>query len=135
MLIYYVLFGLITSIYTGRAIKEAPLYIDSLYAYLLCQLHGDNPVCRRFQEDYFEHQSPNITSTVFIMMGLINWINLLFVVQYQDIKKVTTKVSNLCCYYTRPTTKYTFTNGSGTKTCVTAHHSSTTKSSYIETQV
>jgi len=102
-----------TSIFTAKTIKETPLYIDSLYAYLLCQLHGDNPACRRFQEDYYEYQSPNITSAIFIMMGLINWVNLLFVVQYQDIKQITTKIVNIFhCSYRVPTTECTSNDNS-----------------------
>ena len=132
LLTYYIAFGLVSSIYTSRTIKETPLNIDSLYAYLLCQLHGDNPACRKFQEEYFENQTPHITSTVFIMMGLINWINLLFVVRYQDIKQIATKISNIIHHYMTPTTTYTFTNGSSTKASI---NSSTLKSSGTDTQV
>lgn len=132
LLTYYIAFGLLSSIYTGRSIKESPSQIDNLYAYLLCQLHGDNPACRKFQEEYFESQSPNITSTVFIMMGLINWINLLFIVQYQDIKHIATKISSIIYHYITPTTTYTFPNDNSSTTNVT---SSIAKTSCTETQV
>ena len=126
---YFLLFGLISSIYTGRTIMEAPLYIDSLYAYLICQLQGDNPACRKFQEEYLEHQSPHLTSAVFIMMGLINWVNLLFIVQYQDIKQIAAKISKIFYHHTRPTTQCTFTNDDSTKA------NSSIKSTYAETEV
>lgn len=131
LLAYYVLFGLMFSIYTGRTIKETPLYIENIYAYLLCQLHGDNPACRKFQEQYLEHQSPNITSIIFIMMGLITWVNLLFVVQYQDIKWIAAKISNILCYFTRPTTEYTFANGSSTKSYPTNNTSQPTCNTHL----
>ena len=129
---YFLLFGLITSIYTGTTIMDAPLHIDNLYAYLVCQLRGDNPACRKFQDEYLEHQSPpHLTSTVFIMMGLINWVNLLFVVQYQDIKQIAAKISKVFYHHTRPTTKCTLTNGSS---CVTNSSIKSTHS-HIETEV
>ena len=111
---------------------EAPLYLDNLYAYLLCQLRGDNPACRRFQEEYFEHQSPHITSTIFMMMGLINWVNLLFVVQYQDIKQMAAKISRVFYHHARSTTKYTFTTDNSTNTYVT---NGSIKSTHVETEV
>lgn len=128
---YFLLFGLITSIYTGTTIREAPVHIDNLYAYLLCQLRGDNPACRKFQDKYLEHQSPHLTSAVFIMMGLITWVNLLFVVQYQDIKQVAAKISKVFYRHTRPTTKCTLTNGSSNVT----NSSIKSTQSHAETEV
>ena len=129
---YFIVFGLLMSIYTGKTLMEAELKFDSLYAYLLCQLHGDNPACRKFQEDYFDSQTPEITSTVFIMMGLINWVNMLFVVQYQDIKRITIKISNLFHNYTKPKTMHTITNSSSLKASETG---STAKATDTDTQV
>ena len=133
LLTYYLLFGLMTSIYTGKTIMDSPAYIDNLYAYLLCQLRGDNPACTKFQEEYFEHQSPHITSTVFILMGLINWINLLFVVQYEDIKHIASKISKLFYHrHARPATKCTFTSDNSTKAYVS---NGSVKSTHVETEV
>jgi len=117
LLAYYVIFLTTSLVFIGKSIESVRLFRENLFAYFICQLHGDNPACYTFQEEYYKHQSPpHLTSVVFVMMGLINWINLIFAIQFQDIKIVISKISAKAhCFY-GTSTQLTFTSNSISKT-------------------
>lgn len=117
LLAYYIAFMAISIVFIGKSIENVRIFRENLYAYFICQLHGDDPVCEVFQEGYYKHQSPHyLTSALFFMMGLINWINLIFAIQIQDMKIIISKISaKVYCHY-GTSAKNTFSSNSLQKT-------------------
>jgi len=102
LLTFYMIFLSVSVVFVGRGISNARPFSENLFAYFICQSHGDDPACRVFQEEYYKYESAELTSVDFIMIGLINWINLLFAVQFQDIKSIASKIkAKLYCAYER----------------------------------
>ena len=94
LLAFYVIFLSISIVFVGKGISNSRPFRENLFAYFICQSNGDDPACHIFQEEYYKYESSGLTSAVFIMIGLINWINLIFAIQIQDIKIIVSKVSS-----------------------------------------
>jgi len=63
----------------------------------LCAAGGDRPECDHYFERLHDHLLPvfvfDLISTTFI--ALINVVNLLFVVQYKDVRMIATRISKI----------------------------------------
>ena len=68
--------------------------VENLYSFTLCSAGGYRAECDRYRENLNNDLTPAIVfdliSTVFL--SLVNIINLLYVLQYKDIKKAFKKV-------------------------------------------
>jgi len=116
LLAYYIIFLTTSSVFIGKGIENVRLFRENLFAYFICQSLGNDPACYIFQEEYHKYQQPHLTSAVFVMMGLINWINLIFVVQIQDLKIVLSRISAKVHSFYGTSTQLTFTSDSLSKT-------------------
>ena len=94
LLAFYLISLSISIVLVGKGISNSQRFRENLFAYFTCQSNGDDPACYHFQEEYYKYESSQLTSAVFIMIGLLNWINLIFAVQIQDIKIIVSKVSS-----------------------------------------
>ena len=79
-------------------------------------MHGENPACSKLQMQYHEVTDPELVSTSFIMTGLINWVNLIFPIQFKDIRHFISRVNAKLHYLYRVTTESTLTKNNNFST-------------------
>ena len=75
-------------------LRSIDTVVDNIGGYTLCSAGGQRMECDRFREKLNDNLIPSIVfdliSTVFI--SFVNIINLLFVIQYKDVKAVLKKI-------------------------------------------
>ena len=75
-------------------LRSIDTVVDNIGSYTLCSAGGQRMECDRFREILNDNLIPSIVfdliSTVFI--SFVNIINLLFVIQYKDVKEVLKKI-------------------------------------------
>ena len=94
LLCYFLVFTAVLSAHIIVSIQQTQPITEGIYAYFLCQLNGANPNCDELQEEFRQHLTPNVTSTTFIMIGLINWVYLIFPFHYKDIEFIISRATN-----------------------------------------
>ena len=94
LLCYFVVFTSVLSAHVIVSIQHTKPITENLYAYFVCQMNGANPNCDKLQAEFRQHLMPNLISTTFIMIGLINWVYLIFPIHYKDIEYVVSRATN-----------------------------------------
>ena len=94
LLCYFVVFTSELSVHIIVSIQQTQPVTEGIYAYFLCQLNGANPNCDELQEEFRQYLTPNVTTTTFIMIGLINWVYLIFPFHYKDVEFIISRVTN-----------------------------------------
>lgn len=116
LLSYFVVFSTVLATQITNSIEDTNSFSENLYAYYLCQMHGENPACNKLQMQYHEITDPELVSTSFIMTGLINWVNLIFPIQFKDIRHFISRVNAKLHYLYRATTESTLTKNNNFST-------------------
>jgi len=95
--LFYVITNLVILIALVVTLQSINTALEIVTRVSLCAAGGDRPECDNYFKRLNNHLLPvfifDLISTTFI--ALINVVNLLFVVQYQDFKKLTTRISKL----------------------------------------
>ena len=100
LLCYFVVFTSVLSAHVIVSIQDTKPITENLYAYFVCQMNGANHNCDKLQAEFRQHLMPNLISTTFIMIGLINWVYLIFPIHYKDIEYVVSRATNgIYCFY------------------------------------
>ena len=68
--------------------KNADDLIHDVFRYSSCNLFGYDPKCEDIRDDFEKHTSPGLVTSTILILGFFSWINLLFVIQGEHIKKV-----------------------------------------------
>ena len=93
--LFYLATNLLILVALAVTLRGINTKIDSVTRVALCVAGGDQPECDEYREQLNQHLLPvlvfDLLSTFFI--ALINMVNLLFVLQYRDVKKLKDKVS------------------------------------------
>ena len=79
-------------------IRNAGVILDTLLDYLVCQASGYSAdhTCSAEYDRFRSHLQQELNSTTYALLGLLPWFNLLFAVQFSDIKKAMQKVLYFC---------------------------------------
>jgi len=116
LLSYFFVFSAVLATQITRSIEHTNSFSENLYGYYLCQMHGDNPACDKLQKQYRELTNPELVSTSFIMTGLINWVNLIFPIQFRDIRHFISGVNAKLYYIYRFTIENTLSKSENSST-------------------
>ena len=78
-------------------IRDADISLEALLGYVFCQASGYSAdhTCHVEYDRLRSVLKPEFNITVYFLLGLLPWLNLLFAVQVSDIKKVVQKVVSL----------------------------------------
>ena len=102
LLSYFIVLGIMTLVNFSVTIKEADPFLDDLFRYFTCQLGGFNPECEDIRRQFEKHLKPGLSGANYLLVGLITWVNLLFTIQVEDVKRV---VKRITTRYDRGSTK------------------------------
>ena len=95
--LFYVATSLLILVALAVTLRGINTTLDNVTRVTLCVAGGDQPECDRYRERLNQHLLPvlvfDLLST--FCVALINIVNLVFVLQYKDIKKFTTKFNRL----------------------------------------
>ncbi|XP_065911465.1 uncharacterized protein [Dysidea avara] len=95
--LFYVTTNLLILIALAVTLRGINTTLENVTRIALCVAGGDQPECDKYREQLNQHLLPvlvfDLLATSFI--ALINIVNLLFVLQYKDIKLLTKRVSRL----------------------------------------
>lgn len=97
---YYVLFGVLFLTTTTLIVRNYDKIYESLEDYAVCQAKGDNPSCDGIREELDGLNYPGLLNTCYILMAILNVTNLIFVLQFRDIKYQVKKLSVVARRYT-----------------------------------
>ncbi len=88
---YYVVFAVLTLVYYSLTYSNLDNFLDAVTEYFKCEATGHNPdnPCPKSYEQY---KYPQIGATVYILMGFIPVINLVFVINSMALESAVTKV-------------------------------------------
>jgi len=92
--IYFVAFGIVTLITLSVNTRDSEIIADSIQRYILCQVKGYTTInsCAAERDKVESHLKPELRSTAFILLGLLPWSNLLFAIQFTDVKMALQKL-------------------------------------------
>ena len=95
--LFYVATSLLILVALAVTLRGINTTLDNVTRVTLCVAGGDQPECDRYRERLNQHLLPvlvfDLLST--FCVALINIVNLLFVLQYKDLKLITTRVTRL----------------------------------------
>lgn len=97
---YYVLFGVLFLTTSTLIVRNYDNIYRSLEDYAICQAQGDNPKCDEIREELDGLNYPGLLNTCYILMAVLNISNLIFVLQFRDIKYQVKKLSVVARRYT-----------------------------------
>lgn len=66
---------------------------QALERYAICQVKGDNDACDSIRDELDNLNYPGLLNTCYILMAILNITNLIFVLQFRDIKYQVKKLS------------------------------------------
>ncbi len=87
---YYIVFAVLTLVFYSLTISDLDNFLDAVTEYFKCEATGHNPdsPCPKSYEQY---KYPQIGATVYILMGFIPVVNLVFVINSVALEKGITK--------------------------------------------
>ena len=97
LLSYFIISGIISLANFSVSINEVNPFLDDLFRYFACQLGGLNPDCEVIRQQFERHSKPELTTTTYVLTGLITWVYVLFAIQAQHVKKLVQRI--LSCYH------------------------------------
>ena len=97
LLSYFIIFGIMTLVNFSVSINEANPFLDDLFRYFACQLGGLNPDCEVIRQQFERHSKPELSTTTYVLIGLITWVYVLFAIQAQHVKKLVQRIAS--CYH------------------------------------
>ena len=76
------------------SIRDSDIISDKLLDYVACQAYGYSAIhtCHAEYDSLRSYLNPELSISMYCLLGLLPWLNLLFVVQVSDIKKAIQKV-------------------------------------------
>ena len=76
------------------SIRDADIILETLLSYVVCQAYGYSAdhTCDAEYDRLRSHLKPEFNIIVYLLLGLLPWLNLLFAVQVSDIRKVLQKL-------------------------------------------
>jgi len=94
---YFVVFGIITLVTLSLSIRDSEIIIENTLHFIACQVKGHTSInsCEAERDELESHLQPELRSTVFISLGLLPWSNLLFAIQFRDVKMVLQKIRSV----------------------------------------
>ena len=85
---YFIVVGIVSLVnFTFSAINLNP-FLDDLFKYFVCELGGDSSLCTDIRQEFESHLTPGLNIITFVLLALLTWVQLLFVIQIQDVKKL-----------------------------------------------
>jgi len=95
--IYFVAFGIVTLISLSVGIRDSDIIADKLLKYILCQASGYANIdsCAAERNELESKLQPGLSSATYILLGLLPWSNLLYAIQFTDVKRALQKVKSV----------------------------------------
>ena len=83
---YYIIYAVIVLVFYSVSVRDLDRFVEASREYFFCEAGGYNPEdpCPRTYEQY---KYPYLQSTVYIVLGFIPAVNLIFVVNIQRLKE------------------------------------------------
>lgn len=93
VLVYYILLAAISLVAFSLSIKSTDHFIDEVLNYFKCEGHGVHPDnhCDKHIDSYLKHRQVALISMSHILLGLYPVVNLIYVVNIQELKKLIKK--------------------------------------------
>ena len=83
---YYIVFGVLALVLFSVTFRDLDEFRDSVTDYFVCEAFGEDPdnPCPRDYED-FRHR--DLESAVYLLMGFIPVVSLVFIINIESVKK------------------------------------------------
>ena len=78
-------------------IRDLNIILDKLLNYFACQARGYSAsnTCYEEYEELDSYLKPEVNMATYFLLGLVPWSNLLFAIQFSDIKKAMHKIAQI----------------------------------------
>ena len=90
---YYVLFGVLFLTTSTLIVRNYDDIYEAMEQYSVCQASGDTDRCDYIRDELDTLNYPGLLNTCYILMAILNITNLIFVLQFRDIKYQVKKLS------------------------------------------
>ncbi|XP_065889662.1 uncharacterized protein [Dysidea avara] len=97
---YYVLFGVLFLTTSTLIVRNYDSIYRTMEDYAVCQSKGADPKCDDIRDELDGLNYPGLLNTCYILMAVLNVTNLIFVLQFRDIKYQVKKLSVVARRYT-----------------------------------
>ena len=86
---YFIIFGITALVNVSITVRDGDIAMFKLLVYFTCQAAGYNgtDTCAGERDDLESHLKPELNAATYFLLGLVPWLNLLFAIQVQDIKR------------------------------------------------
>ena len=84
-------------------IRDANIILDKLLLYFTCQAGGyssDN-TCSAEYDKFVSYLKPELNQATYLLLSLVPWSNILYAVQFTDIKNVIQIIKHACQHKNR----------------------------------
>ena len=88
---YYIVFASLTLVYVSLALRDRDRFANTTEEYFICEAGGYNPD-NPCPKNYEQYTYPELASTVFLLMGFLPAVNLIFVIDTLQLKQGISKV-------------------------------------------
>ena len=112
ILCYFIVYTAVLSTLIVESVQYSGPIAEGIFAYILCQISGENPNCDKLQMQFRQYLRPELASTTFLMIGFINWVYLIFAIHYKDMEYIILRLSTRIYHLYKAITDTTSTNKS-----------------------
>lgn len=108
---YFIIFGITALITLSYSIRDSDITLQKMLVYFTCQARGysSNNTCSEEYDELQAHLKPELNSASYFLLSLVPWSNILYAIQFADIKKAIQKVTHACRRNNTPPTTYNAT--------------------------
>ena len=106
---YFIVFGMTALITFSYIIRDSDIIIEKLLIYFACQARGSssNNTCSTEYDELRSYLKPELNSASYFLLSLVSWSNILYAIQFTDIKNVIQRITRVCrCASEKHSTTY-----------------------------
>ena len=97
---YFIVFGMTALISLSYHIRDSDVILEKLLIYFACQTRGssNDNTCSAEYDELETYLKPELNSASYFLLSLVSWSNILYAVQFTDIKNVIQRIvhANQC---------------------------------------
>ena len=88
LLSYFIIVGVVSLVNFSFSTINLNPFFDDLFKYFVCELGGDSSLCADIRQEFETHLMPGLNIITFVLLALLTWVQLLYAIKIQDVKKL-----------------------------------------------